>query len=254
MKKLLLTLLTLSSIAFASCKSNVETTKSHTLDYEMVGELHNEGLDFILEEIKSQPTTKNGVREISRQFIDNAIEKFLNNNNINTGYESVITRSASELNESVAELSDSTAKIYYAKIQKVFYSSEFSNSKDAIEHIEAIEEEIKLNCTGSDLSALLCGASVAKNTLIYWEKNTAKWVEAITGANTRVLTRAEWSWKEFGGQDVSGAVAGAVVGAGVGSLAGGAGAVPGAIVGGLTGGVANSAEYAVKQIWDWFWE
>lgn len=249
MNKFTLKLLTIFSIFFTSYTFSPDTNDLNndiTLDYEKVGVLHNECLDYILEEIKSQPTTKNGARKISRQLITNSIEEFMKVKNIGSDYQSIITRSASTFDYSSSELSNGISKEYYVELEKVFTSNEFLNPNEAIKHIEMIENKIKLNCTGNDLIALMCGVSVAKQTIVYWEANYGKWAQAIAGPNTKVMTRAGWSWNEFGKNDFAGGVGGAIGGA----MFGGP---KGALIGGLGGAAGGSATYAAEQLWDWMW-
>jgi uncharacterized membrane protein len=58
-----------------------------------------------------------------------------------------------------------------------------------------------------------------------------------------------WSWSDFAGSTIVGAVGGAAIGAIGGSFAAGAGALPGAGIGAATGAVGGAVAYAGNEAW-----
>lgn len=77
MKKLLLLILVVSAALVSWQQVNSEDKQTEVLNYEKVGQLHNEGLDYILEQIKDQPKTKGSGIQISVTQICDMTDEFL---------------------------------------------------------------------------------------------------------------------------------------------------------------------------------
>lgn len=244
-----ISLLILSLIFLIACQNKNEIQEEQKLNYEQVGKLHNEALDYVLEKIKSQPQTKTNTRKISVGQTLGMVDEFL----IQKGFTSYYTtKTTISKTDCMIDLTTKQKK-YYDMIMFAFSQSSDMDVSQAISYIIEIENEIRKECSEEEQIPLLCGTAVARYTIVYWSDNLYKWKVAVLG-NKSMTKSNDWSWQNFGGADVSGAVSGAVGGAMAGALVGGVGAGPAALVGGLNGGAGNSAGYAAEVFWDWLWE
>lgn len=254
------------AVIVVSCQKE-NGPKEPTDIYEKIGKLHNERLDYILREIKTQPVTKGGGRKISTAFIVNATADFM----ASRGYSSdAITKVGNDLpnsatyNNVVSQLTEKQQS-YLDELFKIFDSKQ--NAKEAITRIKALEKRIKVNCSAEEQPVLLCGTAVARYTIDYWDKHTEEWLAEIGGIEAlqmhNVATKAEnpesddFNWKQLGREDAKGAVAGAgTVYVGAATVAAGSGgtlALPSAgVVVVASGGTAvvMSAADAVGQLID----
>ena len=202
-----------------SCQKE-SAPKEPTNIYEQIGKLHNEGLDYVLQEVKKQPVTKGGIRTINNAFIVNATADFM----ASRGYVSdAITKAGSNFpdstayNKVVSQLSEKQQG-YLDELFKIFDNQKI-NAEEAIIRIKALENRIKVNCSVDEQPVLLCGTAVARYTIDYWEEHAEEWLAEIGGIEAlqmyKVATKAEkpeddeFSWKQLGAADAGGAVTGA---------------------------------------------
>lgn len=247
MKLLLIIIL---SILIGACQKENDAVKQQAIDYEEIGKLHNEGLDYVLKQIKNQPKTRNGGKQISFELIYSMVDQFLETKGFQPNH---VTRSSVQTPIDSITLSPKQKK-YYDMVMSVFDTSSTLNEQQAINYIIKIEEEIRINCSKTEQLPLLCGSSIAKHTIVYWSEKLPEWINEIIGDKKPSTRSANWSWKDFGGADVAGAVSGAIAGAIGGAFIGGVGAAPGAVVGGVGVGIGSSAGYAAQKLWDWIWD
>lgn len=229
MKKLLLVFLVflglIGGISIISCQQDDSAGLNSLSDYDKVGKLHNEGLEYVFDYLKKKgvitrtQSDANRLRELS----DKAICKFFKEKKL----EITQTRSLQDNIELIEKL-NSKQKVYYDKLISVVLDHSL-NYETTQKQVAEISKEIQENLTQVDASPLLYGTAIAKYTLEYWYKNWEKWrieiggVDALTfGPVTRTETpessNDDFSWKEVGKADISGGVGGAVGGAVAGSV------------------------------------
>lgn len=236
--------------------------------YEQIGKLHDEGLNYVLQEIKKQPVTQAGGRVITDALIVNATADFM----ASRGYQrDALTKSGNSIPDSaaynnvVSQLSE-RQQSYLNELFEIFDNKKL-NAEEAIIRIKALENRIKVNCSAEEQPVLLCGTAVARYTIDYWEEHAEEWLAEIGGIEAlqmyRVATKAgkpeddEFSWKELGESDVEGAVVGAgsaVLGGAVVTIVSG-GTLAGAaakqvLTSTLRDALLASAADGVKQIWN----
>lgn len=245
-------------ISFISCQQEDNTSIDSLNNYDKVGKLHNEGLEYVFDYLKKNtPTTrsKNRANQL-RELSEKAVRKFLKKKEI----ELPQTRSL-ESDTNLVEKLNPAQKVYYNRLISAVLDHSL-NYKATQKEVAKIAQEIQENLSETDASPLLYGTAIAKYTLEYWYMNWEKWRVEIGGVDVftfSVMTRAEspessnddFSWKDVGKADIAGGVGGAVGGAATGAMAGGVGALPGAGVGAVGGAVGGSVADAVGQLLDW---
>lgn len=233
---------------------------TNTNFYSQVGELHNRGVEYAFQYMmKNLPKTK-GKQQCDADKLRNlgalGVEIFLEENHI----EYMKTRAVSA-SENLSLLNKRQQKYYDLLISTILNRSlSYEATQTAI---DKVAKKIQKNLTAEEADPLLYGVSVAKKSCEYWYKNLERWRIELGGTKAMLFTKSiptteetsdtDFSWKEVGKSDVSGAVGGAAGGAIVGSLAGGVGALPGAGVGAIGGSVAGSVGSAVEQVIDMVW-
>ncbi|MCD7969534.1 MAG: hypothetical protein LUF87_04190 [Alistipes sp.] len=249
MKKILFIATIISSLVISiicySCKNEkVEQIEEFSeLSYDDVGILHNDGLNFILDYLKKNGITTENITRGGTSFgdielmIDTATEEFLRRNQISN---LPITRAGIENKILDFNLLSEKQKEYTLLLLEAFVNP--GDLNEVLSEIKAITENIKSDLSKEEADPILYGASVALYTAEYWYNNSSIWYETL--GEDFVKSRGWFSWSDFGGDDVSGAIGGAVAGV----IVGGGGAGPGA----LAGGIAASTTNAVKQIWNQF--
>lgn len=272
----------LYAICFLGCaKNNVIINKSSIeQDYNLIGQEHNKGLDFIFQDLKESlskaktKSTDDGSKFYTDIFdlLENSSVNFVKASNYgkvseteglykitkilysSTSLKSKSDHLSNELDSDSINYLTSKQKYYLERYREIILS--MRHDIDAvINNLNLLEEEIISNCDSSELKPLLCATSVGKYSLQYWHENLYKWMALFSNnkislpklkSSTEVETNdAEWEW--FNNALISMGQSdgiGAALGAGLGALAGGVGAIPGAIVGGCNA----SAGAGIKEL------
>lgn len=250
----LLTSLLITAILF-SCQSIFDQeSKVSNNPQDYIGQLHNEGMDYILNEIIKLPKTKSGTKFFDIQYIKKATISFMKKKEL---LNKQITKSTyndtflDSLNFSDAPISN-LQKDYLIRLIDILTVPKEADIKTVTNNIIELENEIlqNNNLGENECFPILCGCSVARYSAIYWNKNLEKWRVNILGINKSqqktITTKSgdpeEGFWDgvwDIAKEDAIGAALGALGGAGIGGI----GAGPGAIGGGC---IASGTEAAHK--------
>lgn len=248
-----------------------ELLSSIPAEYKVIGEKHNEGLDYIFEELSKNKIeivkTRNCnsdvfdlIKDASASFVlgtssygdlqKEELLKIVNN-------ESMITKQTRSSVNSTGVFSDKQMRFvdkYMAIIEE--YDGDINV---VINKLMRLQDQIMSSCNNEEKMPLLTMISVGCYSLQYWNENLHKW-DALNPNGTENLmmnartrsdvievnaTDEEWEW--FKSTLISMGISdgiGAAIGGGLGALAGGVGAIPGAI----SSGCNASAGAAVKEL------
>lgn len=215
--------------------------------YAYIGNLHNNGLDFIAQNLLSFDSLPDGV-----EVIINLTATFVNNSGTfpETTYHDLITAGTIANNNVDLDLypSDFTERqIEYAKqVEAVFDGYE-----EPFQHIDEINEKIDnevQNVFTSELSEdeqepLLIGLAVGKSSLYYWNQQVAdsnSYWNQVNNNQPESKPMSDVDWNKVGNSDLKGAVRGFFRGLG--------GGPKGAVAGALVGGGVKSGVEVVKQL------
>lgn len=229
-------------VSGVSCQKERGPQEPENDKYERIGQLHNEGLDFVLDYI-SDSRTKGGTGLTKDQALAGAMEAvdvFL----AKKGVSAAVTKSGTYRFDDYdgAGLTAAQKEFYDELIETV--TDPFLDYESTQKVVSQIKDRVVATLPEQEAEALLCGIVVAQYSMEYWYDNADKWKAAgdLDALAYQVATKGgnpegddELSWKELVSSDAGGAVAGALVGA-----------LPGA----LTGGLAASAGDGVKQLID----
>ena len=254
-KNYYLSILVLIGTVLFSCQSIFdEESKVSNNPQDYIGQLHNEGMDYILDEITQLPKTKSGIRPVDISYIKQATISFMKKKEL---LNNKITKSTDNYNlpDSI-NFSDVTMtniqKDYLIRLIDILSVPKEADFKKITNNIIEFENEILQNEAISDNESfpISCWCSVARYSAIYWTENLEKWKVEIIGiknSQQKIITTKsgdpeEGFWDgvwDIAKEDAIGAALGALGGAGI----GGVGAVPGAIGGGC---IASGTEAAHK--------
>ena len=243
MKKLLIPALTLvlALILLIACgEATVE--KAFINEYDYVGELHNEGLDYVLLELESAIEERVNITDSEKNVIINeAVKEFSASKNCSYDFSidhvysivSSITQDGNSLNKVLSEeinYQDSLTNNQNQLISEFFEIYNESVSYESfISSINDFEVEADNILMDEEKEAIFSMTSVAEHSANYWQENMDKWEAILSEANTGLNKRsADWGqWRSFIISDLTGALIGSIV-------LGPAGAIPYAIVGSVT--------------------
>lgn len=250
-----LTVLLLIAVALFSCQSIFDEefkTSNNPQDY--IGQLHNEGMDYILNEITQLPKTKSGIKQVDVSYIKQATLSFMIKKKL---FNEKITKSTSSeslpdsINFSDVSMSN-IQKDYLIRLIDILSVPKEADIIAVTNNIIELENEILQNDIfgENERFPILCGCSVARYSAIYWTENLEKWKVEILGiknSQEKIITTKsgdpeEGFWDgvwDIAKEDAIGAALGALGGAGIGGI----GAGPGAIGGGC---IASGTEAAHK--------
>lgn len=242
-------LLIVVSIILVACKKETSIQQIKIADYEEIGVLHNEGLNFVLESFRENKVGNKIslqnlqeiyaiIEESSLSFSketfglkDNECKKLELNLEEMDLLIKAISKDEGITNQILSEINLSEQQIYYFNKIENIMSDVTLNLEQTLDNIGAIEIEIITQCPEEDIDVLLSSTSVGKHSLVYWNENFDFWIDELIGS-TGNKSEEDWEWfwgtlKNMGKSDL----VGAGIGAGVGAIAGGVGAAPGAVAG-----------------------
>lgn len=248
--KIILAILTIFGIvAFLSCQketNTIENTKQTLTieDFKFVGEEHNNGLDYIFENLKLLNQNKGNkstlenieltilIKRFAIEFIESKNSSSIVNlearkgidliHRIKTENQSKSSNSALNLYPDSLKANFSTGLIILLDELDLVMKNENINLIEAVESIEKIERKESIDKL-SDMEKMIIFStcSMAKSSLSYWNENYDKW-KILFGNNQK----SWWpDWEEIALSDAGGAVIGAthlaISGTGAAMLAGG---------------------------------
>lgn len=265
------------TVSVVSCQKERIPQEPENDKYERIGQLHNEGLDYILQAIKKQPVTKSGGKPIDRHFIKNEVRSFL----ISKGYSDTI-EPAFPIFDSMdftmrTKGADAVMEGYsFSEVEMSYFDRmvEIGVKTNIPEFVEGelalLEQQIRHDEHVVHKDPLLYGIAVCKASVEYWSEYLEVWMVEVQG-----IEQAQMHWmltkggdddddpeKGFWGDlweatwktavtDGASALVGVIQGGQTGTaIAPGPGTVVGAGSGALSYGLSGSALYVIGKIVD----
>jgi len=247
----LMLLLILSVLNLFSCKNAHEKTfEELQSEYALIGDYHEMGLNYILDDLKEScinKETKPGIDQMSKTIKASSVRFTVEILGLNQESEESILRlqesfklniAKSDLNESLLTLIDpqvslSDKQVYYLSELDKLLSENIYDIYQCINAIRNLEYHIYNNCSPEEIPLLFIATSIGANSIAYWYNNFDIWeseIDMTEVSASKGTMHKEWFWgalSRMGKADI----AGGLVGAGFGALAGGVGAIPGALAG-----------------------
>ena len=160
-------------VSTVSCKTDEQQTTEVSNPFDFVGEMHNEGLDFVLGSL-SLTKTEDAIIEEIESLTDTFCEKVFSEDD--RFYLDPATKSSDmELHEESEEITLSDEAIqYYNRIISIVETNDHDYIKN---QFEIIEKDILCNdlskLTEYDEVFLLCSIAVGKYSNEYWQEKIA---------------------------------------------------------------------------------
>ncbi|MHC1705032.1 MAG: hypothetical protein AB9846_14070 [Tenuifilaceae bacterium] len=207
--------------AFSCNKSDEKQLSKEKVDYDKIGVMHNQGLDYAFNALKKAKEKGSLTKSNNKDYLNLLYESTVTFNKINSS--NLTDKENTEVNNSLEEtkklllkLSNSNKNdgdLLYQSIlkeadvlltakqkefsEKVLNAMSDTNIVIVLSNLDLIESEINLNCTEEEKPGLLAMVSVAKHSSQYWHQNLAIWVSEFgTSKNT-----AKFSWSFVGKSD-----------------------------------------------------
>jgi hypothetical protein len=243
--------------------SNEEYQENLTCDfqnpYDYVGKYHNEGLAYVLNEMKNTIRLKSDISKIE-QSAYNLTKEFCQKNpmgNYSDSEEFIVSaiRKTKDIRLKSGSNNFSQTQLYFhEKFKNIMANPQGCNSlSDVLNKIRIIEKEIyESSMTKQDKEVLLITYAVGRNSLEFWLEFNGKTI------HPRLKSGSEWNFFNWWQQNVTPAVeavvesdfTGAAAGALEGLITGATGGTvvapgPGTITGAVTGAVVGGASGAV---------
>lgn len=221
-----------------------------TNPYDYIGQMHNQGLDFIINTIYSSSCAVNEttVIKLSSQFVSQFCTFCeVSPISLEAGITNVLNYRKLDLLPPVDNPVQSGFINDLLNIADLFVNP--------FEHLESINTQINdlnknvflSNLTVEEKIPIFCASSVYVNSLYYWNQviqtEDNKWAIYITNQEVSFLGL---NWGKVGKEDLKGALPGAIAG-GIGALFTGGGILLGALGGALGGGVSTSVIEVIEQ-------
>lgn len=269
-------------VTLNSCEASANDYNSDNNDemlsipekYKVIGEKHNEGLDYIFEELSknkieivktrsSNSDVFNLIKDASASFVleTSTYENLQKEDLFKIIDDSpVITKQTRSAVNSLGTFNDKQVR-FIDKYMTIIEELD-GDINVVIKKLMKLQNEVISSCTSEEAAPLLAGISVGCYSLQYWNDNLYKW-DALNPNGTKALmkntrtksdvtevkpTQDEWDW--FNSTLISMGQSdgiGAVIGGGLGALAGGVGAIPGAIVGGCNASAGAGVKELLKK-------
>ncbi len=212
-----------------SCSKEEMSQRPGDEKYERIGQLHNEGLDFVLDRL-SASQTKGGsglTREQAMAVVMEAVTAYLENHGIPTDQVRPEVYCGEEYDG--AGLTDEQKELYDELIGAIRDPLlDYESTQKAVSLVEA---RVAAALPTQEAEPLLCGIAVARYSMEYWYNHADEWellagldnlaYQPMTKAVTPESDEDDLSWKDLVEADAGGAVVGAIAGGGAGALAGG---------------------------------
>lgn len=222
-------------------RSSKYTIEDLILNPELIGQIHNEEMNFIYEKlvlIRDNELHHNNmsIEEFIHFHIVESLKQKIELDKITNIDDFILKSDSIELNEIAFfqnELHDLT-KLNLSIIDFKLNSKELYN-KYAITNNDVVYQ--------FNLKLVL---SIADSSFEYWHLNQDKWSNLLNSTNT-LFKRDSGSNGRIVRADIYGGVRGAVSGAITGAVAGGVGAVPAAVVGGLVSACVSSSAAGIRE-------
>jgi hypothetical protein len=250
----LMLFLVLWIIIASSCKKEREITLEEIqAEYSLIGNYHQMGLNFILENLKDNCQYNDvncDINKLSKTVLISSAQFTIQKLGLSNDSEPSILKLEESINMDFvksdldASLIDLIANqipltgnqiIYLSKLDLII-SNISSNIDLCINSIKNLEYQIYNNCSKEEIPLLFTATSIGANSIVYWYNNYDIWESNIALpelVEKKGTMQKEWFWSalnRMGKADIAGGLVGGCIGA----LAGGIGAIPGALSGACT--------------------
>lgn len=178
-------------------------TEENMVSYDRIGELHNQGLDYVFNKIATNsPITKSGGKVLP-QFTE--VKQMCDEFAKSKGYK-VVTRSPSDNSYYEDELSYLTdrQKDYLLQVKTIVQKASPKSLPEFIREMKVLENNLLKDdeIIVQNKEVLLYVMAVCRHSAIYWAENYEKWQVELNGVNTGKMlqTRSEngvWVSKEW---------------------------------------------------------
>lgn len=232
------------------------STSSRINKFDPVGQLHNDGLDFMLSLIVNvESTTPEYLSNKNREFLNNCCTRplpeqfFVIADEIADKYIGDYTQDTQPTADVLTDLLNSPAlseqqKKYIQQMHAILDQS--MTLEGYLSELNQLEYSIDMSMVdGDDKNLLMCGLAIGKYSLQYWHDNLDAWCIACGVESPKAFV-----WGGFGKSDLDGAITGGLAGAVIGGAATlGTLTVPSWVVGAVSTGLLSSASYCIGQLW-----
>jgi len=211
-------------IAFSCQKNDEKQLQNNKVDYDKIGIMHNQGLDYAFKTLKAAKEKGCLSKSTNEDYIDQLYKSTISYIDVNfsdlTDKEiQEVKNSLLKTKETIIELSSSSSKgneYLYQSIMKKAESlmtdkqkeisnkilsimSENSDIDRIFSKMALVENEINQTCSEEEKPCLLAMLSVAKHSSEYWNQNLSNWItEFGTSKDTPKL-----SWALVGESDAA---------------------------------------------------
>lgn len=216
--------------------------------FERIGMLHNEGLDYVIKNLSSEPDINEVIRIVSeygcsllrpdRTFSESEV----------LVVSSIVGYSIVHLNDIQSVYKNSNLKeIQIVFLEKLLCINPYVKLENQYEEYRKIEYEIfAYPMPYKDKELLLIASAVGKHSAQYWtsimNNPKSRWHKFLTSPNHPGYPLAKKTWTK---EDAKGAVSGAINGGAAGIGGGIGGVLAGAAIGAVTGAVGSSVASAL---------
>lgn len=184
----------LAFITMYSCTSRDEEVvlKDSESVYELVGRLHNEGLEYVFDRLTEARTKSNGILEVDTETIRGLCKQFVEKQ----GYETkgfVLTRSDNKIMDYRKldfELSEQQ-NVYLSSVQQIINESTIETINLLVDKLKSLELEIECDCVMSNYEkeVLFYGIAVCCYSARYWVDNYEKWMQEFKNSGYMPWTK-----------------------------------------------------------------
>jgi len=166
--------------------------------YEMIGRLHNEGLDYVFDRYFGRGATKASSVKSKDEFIDDVISSgvvndFLKSKGMSEELNPITKAQVQHVEVSLAALAEERDCQYYSEMESLLRDSECLEDfqRSVNEFIERVSSDESLDADNKE--ALLTGSYVLSASAEYWSENLDKWREALSseGKETEPMTKGQ---------------------------------------------------------------
>ncbi len=187
-----LILLVLAGLFFTECGKDDKSMNPKLDIYKQIGEEHNKGLDFVLQNLEAGALSRNNIQKSENVVAiyaeaENLAYEFLNSASglseenkeyaVSAMQSLNITTQTNTKNENLQHLSDTQQK-YIQKLHAIVNKEKLDLTK-SLKKIKALEEDILQECQDSDQYILLSATSIARHSMQYWHDNYKTWIAKL---------------------------------------------------------------------------